>query len=129
MNKTIEILRKNTKHIININPSNVTVIRSVPIKDDDGNVIDFKEVKRENVTVRIAISKEIKSEETKAKNLINKKVYNLTTYHNEDIKQDDLLQKGDELFKVLDIENITLGNSTFECCYKKSGSIEKVIIN
>lgn len=125
----IEILQQNTSHIIEANPSVCTLIRDEKVFNDEGEVISYNRIERNDVIVRLSIIEGIQEKESAHGSEEIKKVLALTAKHNEDIKIGDVLKDDAGFYyKVRELNNITLGGRSEEFCYKKSGFAECFVL-
>lgn len=120
--KQVEILRKDTEHIINANSSVCTLIRDVPIKNEKGETVSYERIKIENVVVRFSISQGLDDNETLAGTNENIRQFILTAKYDADIKRGDVLKdEKDCYFKVKGITDNSFWKNRKEYCFRKSG--------
>lgn len=120
--KQVEILRKDTEHIINANSSVCTLIRDVPLKNEKGEIVSYERIKIENVIVRFSLSTYWQDDNTLVGTNENIRQLILTAKYDADIKKGDVLKdEKDCYFKVKEVADMTFLKRDKEYCYKKSG--------
>ena len=126
----LDRLRKDTKDIININFFYCTRIRNVAIKNEEGQIISYKEDVIKNLKVRLSSFDGYVDKSVLVPNIeISKIQYVITVEYDVDIKENDILKIDDffdgRVFRVVEVEPYFFGGEkTMETCYKKSGKVE-----
>lgn len=125
----VDVLRENTSFIINANPSCCSLIRDEEVKDSLGNIVSYEKVELPEIMVRFATVDSSQIKETLVGTVEIGKIQSITAFHYDDIRRGDVLKSNTGfLYKVIDIESVTLGGNDEKHCYKKSGLVEWLVL-
>jgi len=119
----IDVLRKDTEEIININPIEIIFIRNEKQEDEFGNIKNI-EKRTKPQRVRIAELSHNETDRLIQEGLLKNHVVNITARYNADIQSGDKFDFCGNRYEVEFIRKITVGG--YDNVFKMSGKAKEI---